>query len=604
MYAVSDNYISSMSADLREMPSFSVVLYNADNSANANLSFSFDPEPLQRGEQLNSFKKVSTRAPRATLEHNWLRADGCYTTSNTGDYIGACLSSEMPNEDGLYVYDVADTITVSIASGSSKPLSFLLDAAISVVEIMHTDGTTEVVTLERNDSGNTLSVQDDGQGDISLRFLSSFCPLRRPRVYGIYAAQVFFWDCNDIVGIEFEDENDIMCLELPSRKAKLLINNLDGKMDPYKENTEPSFHRKETQALLVFFYNNESVPIGRLFLDTYTVDRDEITLSFDWAIMPLNDAKYSLSRIGDYSVQERLTELIDPDPQYIVRTIMGVEQNPTAVYWISVSMGLITSDIANKIVKNPYPICSRAECFQLLCNATGLLMRPARQDDIELLPPPRRVSRHIGYSELIGEPEYAYRDNAVGATIARYDLMEATSIAIDSRLIRSDQKTRIELDEPAMASSGWLQEIYDSSNNFIGLVEYAAQGYVAFVWCAMEHRDQFWSQNSGDFSLWIQKRKKSNAEFGELPRKSFDNPLVDSTLADNYWLNISQNLYRNTVVTIKHRGFPELDTGDLIEVQLEDQGPMIAAYVIQNRWGFKNGVLSGSTKLRLLKAVG
>lgn len=604
MYAVSDEYISSMAADLREMPSFSVMLYNADNNANAYLSFSFDPEPLQRGEQLNSFNKVSARIPRATLEHNWLKANGRYSTRDTGDYIGACLSNKTPNDEGLYDYSAPDKITVNISSGSSKPLSFLLDEAISKVEITHTDGTVEIVSLFQNESGNILPVQDDGQGDVILRFLSSFYPLRRPRVYGIYAAQVFFWDCNDIVGVELEDENDLACLELPSRKVKLSINNLDRKMDPYKENINPSFRRKDTQAFLIFFYNNEPVPIGRLFLDAYTVDRNEITLSFDWAIMPLNDSRHSLSSAG-YTANERLQELINPDPQYFVRTIRDVEQDTAAVYRITTNSDLIMSTIANIEVWNPYPICSRAECFQLLCNALGLLMRPGRQEDVDfLLPAQREVDRNITYDELLAEPEYTSQDIVSGATISCYDLSEEETIKLDSVISRSDEKTRIELDEPAVPSSGRIQDIYDTDGSYIGLVEYAAQGFAAYVWNAMESSSQEWIQESGEITISVQKRKKSTVEFGEAPRKRIDNPLIDTSLLHSFWQNISPKLARNAMVEIKHRGFPELDTGDLIRVQLRADNEFVLGQILQNKWEFKQGVLSGSTKLLLFKEVG
>lgn len=608
MYAVSDEYISSMAADLREMPSFSVMLYNADNNANAYLSFSFDPEPLQRGEQLNSFNKVSARIPRATLEHNWLKANGRYSTRDTGDYIGACLSNKTPNDEGLYDYSAPDKITVNISSGSSKPLSFLLDEAISKVEITHTDGTVEIVSFFQNASGNILPVQDDGQGDILLRFLSSFYPLRRPRVYGIYAAQVFFWDCNDIVGVELEDENDLACLELPSRKVKLSINNLDGKMDPYKENINPSFRRKDTQAFLIFFYNNEPVPIGRLFLDAYTVDRNEITLSFDWAIMPLNDSRYSFSRPIDFDVQDRLVEVLaigTIDPEYVLRDLRKEEQDTAAVYRITANTDAITYDVSNRIIKNPYPICSRAQCLQLLCNATGLLMRPARNKDIDFLSPQHMLDRKICYGELVGEPEYSTADPMFGAVVQCYDLeSETSSLELDSVITRSDAKTRIELDDLAGPVAREFKAIVDESGNNIGTVAYAAQGFVAYVWNEMESSSQEWIQESGEITISVQKRKKSTIEFGETPRKQIDNPLIDSSLLHSFWQNISPKLARNAMVEIKHRGFPELDTGDLIRVQLRADNEFVLGQILQNKWEFKQGVLSGSTKLLLFKEVG
>lgn len=601
MYNVSENYLNSMASDLREMPSFSVLFFNPDLTANYSLSLDFFPPPLQEGQDLTAFNRLPSRTRRATLEYNLLQANGQCSTDDTGYYIGAGISNGTPNENGLYIYEVPDVIAVT-TPGSSKPISFLLDAAVATVEIVHTDATVETVNFVADGTEHTLAVKDYGSGKITLKFKASFFSHQRPKVYGIYAADVYVWGCDDIEGVALDDENDLMCLELPSRKVELTISNLDGKLDPYKESVTPSFNRKTTQAFITFLYNNECVPIGRLFLDVYTVDQQKIKFSFEWAVLPLADSKHSLSRIGDYTVIERFLEIIDPDPEFTVRPLRGVEENLTAAYRITVD----TTAISDKstVIRNPYPIASRAECLQLTCNATGLIMRPARVKDISFLSTQTISVRDIGYNELLAEPEYSNQDKVYGAMLSCYNLQTETKITLESVLSSTTAKARIELDHPAIASSGRLQSIWDSNGTEIGCVEYAAQGYTAFVWASLYEGSQQLEQATDDIDLWVQKVNKTTVDTGSAPRKKLDNPLVDSSVLSSFWWSISQRLAQNSFITIKHRGFPELDCGDKLRVQVKPGGEYVEARVVQNKWEFEHGVLSGSTKLKLATGVG
>lgn len=601
MYSVSESYISSMTSDLREMPSFSVLLFNPDLAANSLLSLVFSPQPLQEGRDLTAFNRLPLRTRRATLEYNLLQANGQCSTDDTGYYIGAGVSSGTPNENGLYVYEVPDIIVVT-TPGSRKPVSFLLDATIAEVEIVHTDSTVETVSFVADGTEHTLSVKDYGAGKITLEFKSSFFPFQRPKVYGIYAADVFAWGCDDIEGVSLDDENDLMCLELPSRKVELTISNLDGKLDPYGESIAPSFYRKTTQAFLIFYYNGELVPIGRLFLDKYAVDRQKINFSFDWAMLPLADSKHSLSCIMERTVPQRVSEVTDLEPDILVTSPEGVEENTAAVYRITVDTTAI-SDIST-VIQNPYPIGTRAECLQLICNAAGIVMRPARTEDISFLSTQTVSVRDISYDELLAEPEYLSQDEVHGATISCYDLQAGAEIALESVLASTTAKTRIELEHPVTNSAEILQFIYDSSGTEIGYVELAAQGYIAYVWVGSYDGTQQLEQATDDIVLWERKVQKTAVDKGVAPRKKLDNPLIDSSVLSSFWVSISQQLAQGSFVTIKHRGFPELDCGDKIRVQVKSEGEYVDAWVVQNKWEFKHGVLSGSTKLSLATGVG
>ncbi len=601
MYNVSDSYLASMASDLREMPSFSVMLFNPDLTANYSLSLDFAPPPLQEGQDLTVFNRLPSRTRRATLEYNLLQANGQCSTDDTGYYIGAGISSGTPNENGLYVYGAPDTIVVTTV-GSEKPISFLLDSTVAVVEIVHTDATVETVSFTADGKEHTLAVKDRGAGRITLEFKASFFPFRRPKVYGIYAADVYMWGCDDIEAVSLDDENDLMCLELPSRKVDLTIANLDGKLDPHSESIAPSFNRKTTQAYLIFAYNGESVPIGRLFMDTYSVDQQKIKFSFGWAMLPLADSKHSLSCVMERTVPQRISEITDPEPDILVTSLKGVEENTAAVYRITVDTTAVSH--ISTVIRNPFPIASRAECLQLICNAAGVIMRPARVEDISFLLPQSVYDRRISYDELLAEPEYSSQAEVHGATISCIDLQAPSEITLESILASTTAKTRIELKHPVFNSAEILQDIYDSSGKEIGYIELAAQGYIAYVWAGSYDGTRQLEQATGDIVLHEYKAQKTTVDMGVAPRKKLDNPLIDSSVLSSYWYEIYQDLAQGSFVTIKHRGFPELDCGDWVKVQLKPKGDYIDARVVQNKWEFSHGVLSGSTKLRLATGVG
>lgn len=600
MYNVSESYLKSMASDLREMPSFSVMLFNPDLTANYSLSLDFAPPPLQEGQDLTAFNRLSSRTRRATLEYNLLQANGQCSTDDTGYYIGAGISNGTPNENGLYVYEVPDTIVVTTV-GSEKPISFLLDSTVAAVEIIHTDATVEMVSFTADGKEHTLTVKDSGAGRITLGFKASFFPFRRPKVYGIYAADVYMWGCDDIEAVSLDDENDLVCLELPSRKVELTISNLDGKLDPHGESIAPSFYRKTTQAFLTFSYNGELVPIGRLFLDTYSVDLQKIKFSFDWAMLPFADSRHSLSCIMERTVPQRILEITDPEPDILVTTLEGVEENTAAAYRITVDTTAVSH--ISTVIRNPFPIASRAECLQLICNAAGIIMRPARVEDMSFITPQAFCRKSISHDELLADPEYSNEEEVHGVTMSCYDLQAQSEFTLGSIPVSTTAKTRIELEHPVPNSAGILQEIYDSSGKEIGYIELAAQGYIAYVWAGSYDGSQQLEQATGDIVLWERKVQKMAVDKGIAPRKKLDNPLIDSNVLSSYWRSIYQKLNQGPYVTIKHRGFPELDCGDSVEVQLKPKGEYVGARIVQNKWEFNQGVLSGSTKLRLITGV-
>lgn len=609
MYNVSEQYMKSMASSLREIPDFQFDLYNLDCDANSSLIITPSGNPLQSGENLSAIIKAE-QLPRATFERDYMLANGQYTTEATDCYISGILSSDVVDADGLYPYSEMESLIVSVVSYSSKPLSFVLDKRIAVVGVSINDQEEYYYAFPASSQHHILEVPCDS-GEISLRFVASFYPSQRARVYGVHAAEIRRWDCEEIVSIGFEDENDLSCLELPARTLRVRINNLDHKYDVQTEITSPSFSKNNTQATLSFLYSGEKVPLGKFFLKTYHAYREYIQFEFDWAIQPLGEAQHLLSRIGKYYAWERIAEILDPDPELVLEVLRDtVETHPTRLYNLTYDISGVTS-ISTQI-NNPFPVESKAVCLQLICNAAGISLRPGRENhDIVFFSKQTEPQRRISYSELLAEPEFYDVGEVATAEVTLCDLSPAANEKISESISVGTEKVYFKLKKPAQTSAAWINSIKDAAGNEVGLICFAAQGYALFVWVEMLDGSSY-SAETGAISINVHNvvettLVKANGSYDAFLRgehgKRLSNVLVDSSIHSVWWRNLEQWLNQNARAKIKHRGFPELDCGDIIEVQLSPEGDYQKAYVVKNTFDFSEGYLSGSTELIVYKRV-
>ena len=67
----------------------------------------------------------------------------------------------------------------------------------------------------------------------------------------------------------------------------------------------------------------------------------------------------------------------------------------------------------------------------------------------------------------------------------------------------------------------------------------------------------------------------------------------------SYMLRMRDYLKYAVMYTIQHRGFPELDEGDVIAVTTDKDTP-VKAVVEENAWTLRAGSFTGTTKARRL----
>lgn len=608
MYSVSDRYISSMADALREMPGFALTLYNLDVDAHAALSIDYPTAspPLQTGKNLTAVASIGApKAARATFEPGCLTASGLYSLSETDSYIGAAQSLSTMSS-GVYPYITQDVVMLQCTKSSTKPITIRLDAAVAQVQLTHSADST-VQTLSFADDGQTHIITYAAAAEtVTLRFLASHRPRRRPRLYGVLVGTMESLNTSRIVNIRFTDTNDLMGLELPGRSVTVDVDNLSGWLNPVAELAKPTYHKNSTQAMLSYLYAGETVPIGRLFLSGYKVSAEYVSLSFGWGTQPLSSFVHKISVYGsDYTALERIQEVFDPDPSMYLPGLRSIE-HPCRVYAVSADLTALAGK-SDKIAL-PLPAQPESTCLQMICNATGWIMRPCRgihdivfADGLSFAP-----LRQIGFGELLDDPTYEDTGTQLGgSTVFSYSIVDATQQKVADKVTVGNDMVCVQLDAPSDSQQWVLQTIKNSSGVSVGTVNAAHQGYTMYLWVEMlDGSDR--TVVMFDVTATVHPLQKQSTNYGsELPERELDNPLLDSTLARNYWYNnMAARLACHSLVTVRHRGYPELDCGDCIQVQLTPGGDYQTGWIVRNDWTFSAGVLSGETQIMLMGGSG
>lgn len=597
MYAVSEKYTQSMAAPLREMCGLTLSVFS--KCQKPLFIFPSDIPPLQKGTDL--FKARLPSEPRATFEGGWMRADGRYILTETDDYISGQLSSATPDADGVYPYSV----TKGFSLYADGMVTVLCDDSVACAKVVYAaKDDREPVLFRFAQDGSPHRLFFEGGQNAAIQFLSSFYPDRRVRATAICSGAVYRFGTDAFLSVEFSDENDLLCLELPRRKVTIALINQSGWLDPLEESNLPTFQQDKTNAVLLFLYNNETVPIGRLYMSGYTVTRERIQFEFAWAVQPLGRTQRRFSWPKAETALIRLDEIVQKTS---VEYLMPIIENH---FW-SFGDGLPIDHRIDWAVQTgtaptialPYPIATDAERLQLICNAAGWLLRPDREGDVLITLPSTGADKRISYEELYEEPLYGDTGKEPGTAGNEYTRLRGfkTVKKGDTITLHTGETLYFQLSDP---SERWVDTgttILDADGNKLGSIVFAAQGYTL---CAEAQFDRFvtppdnWSMTVTipDLTQIFDGQTVSDGSGRSLTLR---NPLIDAAAHALWWSKQQVWLTRHTTVTLKHRGFPELDCGDRILVQLTPDGAYQPGWVIENQWDFRSGALSGSTRVVL-----
>ena len=608
MYAVSDAYETSMDESFRNPVTVEAELLNLDAVAQA--AFTVSSTTAISACTPSGITKVATdnKPEKATAEPNLMTADGTYNLASANYYISDEISSYEPNEFGRYLFldapSVLLTITDNWTNASEKPITIYTNTDVAQLSIDYTfsDGSSQGITRTILDGKLVVEAPSIGKrySTIRISVVYMFAPSRRARIKNVYIGSSEVLNGNDILSLSYSDINDCVGLELPQKKVTCSINNLSGAYDPEIEYTSPSFIRWNTQALIWFVYDLERVPMGRVFMDAYKVSNAAVSFEFVGALGMLNEFTHWWSTKTSAPLSTRLAEVMYVDTAYVDYSEEKKPHTAAETYGIT----LDTTSAANKTMysANPCPNVSTSQALQLYTNLSGNVLRDRRTTkDIEVISIPRTSTaiRSITANVQYGNPEYDVDDKIGTVTANQYSLGTTSQKIICTNNYAHASYEMVDgyfADAPVSSMS----LAYVSEGNVVLAISYWYSYYY-------QARQESIAGITATATLYDLVNEPQSFYYREGTTLKLSNPLLnkenelETYPIQSYADRVYNELKYNVNVTLSHRGYPELDAGDIIAVQTKVGGSFVKARVLENKFTITNGAMRGTTKVRRLE---
>lgn len=609
MYPVSDAYRRSVKQQIINGCSAELTLYNVNQYAQSTMSLGFD-DAIWGSERYPEYRKM-LRIPTppvdkiATLEEKYMTADGSFALYDRQKppwyYISTAMSTSVIDDNEEYPISGCKIRLYGSAEKNAGACTLLVDG-IKRVKATTTDGFTQQ-EYEYTVQGDKMFIEclsPDSNYPVTITVLALDRPNIRARIYGVYVGAppgLESWSGEDILSVEYKGVNDTVCLDLPARNLVVTVRNQYG-ISQEQDIDSPRYTRLHTQAGLNYLYDlsgnqtYETVPTGRWFLDTYRVTRDTITLSFFDAIGLLNEFINYWCELGKVPLSDRIDEVRKIiDRADIYQAGIKLRKTPAELFGI-----VINDDLLNNAALSvgAAPLQSYATSLQLYANISDNRLSYDRNNgcDISLSP-----------YDLIGTPVMTLeRDERYGELEIVADDAFQTAVVTENKLSAESKEQTVATDEWI----GYTDTLYTLNGQFGGLLlPNESQVYITpFAWCFyISCRGAAFTADKLTVSVkGIETKKKDVAVMSGDGKTQLNNPLVDgeAITATDYVSSVGSVLKYNVHYKINHRGYPELDEGDIILVETEP-GIFARCLIEENEWSIKSGVKSGSTKVRRLK---
>ena len=559
----------------------------------------------------------------ATFEQDYLRTDGSqvFMDGYAPDYyIYSSLSAATPNADGDYPITAGISVAISADwSFGAQPVTIVFDEAAAhvSVELSYMEDSTEagIIISYPVEDGTVVIPPPPAAGSytqLTVTVTSLRKPNRRARIKKIYAGTRRLLTGNEIVSLKYSDENDGVGLELPSKTVALSIDNVGHQYTMETEYESPSFHKGHTQFIFrvgcdVYGTGGawEWVPFPKMYLSSYQVNDETVDFTFTDAIGLLSEYPHLWSKLWNQAAGSRLTNRVNEvfhiaDEIHDIGTDRDVQTEPERR-----RITLNTAHARNMlcIQSNPCPPVSVSQALQLYSNFSGNIFRSKRTgDDLEFVYIDTPCGMHIAGDEMFAFPAWGAEE-------------KITEIETEYFIIGKDTKTEeagTNLPIPSTGDNGFFTEapikafeaIPDPYSEEQDIDVTASFAYAIYL---RGHKDMAWGVDLS-FTLYNMLSQKSTSilSYQEGRTLKLSNPLLDNVwLSDiehnsfSYAEMMYDELKHNMSADLSHRGFPELDAGDVITFESETQ-KSVTGRVIKNEFEIKAGSMSGSTKVRRL----
>lgn len=607
MYEITDACKEAITQQFREPVRAEMTVYNIDMAVQGALSLqSSDSFPRTTPEMVLS---VRANEPRkmATLELDYMRADGQYSFDPPACYMSDNISAAEADNDGLYPISVTG-MRFAGGGGSgvippwtdqSKPLTIITDGSIAriVVAFERSDSTVgpggaqpEPIVRVCDVDGDRAVITDMPADTAAFASLSIYAthlryPRRRARIHQILLGDVEVYD-GEITDLSYKDINDTVMQSLPQQTMQVTIRNVLG-LTPEAEREDPRYTSLYTQARVQIGYGVrggvEWIPTGRWFLSSYAVDEDTVTFHWIDALAVLNTGDFCWS-IGGQTFAQSVDD-IAVGPITGGQHIRSVGER----YDIGVDRQYMAHDLDT--VSNPCPIVTEAAALQLLANASGNRIRITRTDNAVDLSMEDMASGQYDYTisdrELYVSPAVDTEDKLREIVVTTHRRGgETTSKTLGEGIPLGTVPT-------LLTAPGLLASV--SVNTSAG-IRYRQYGYAAYLWATSPVA-------STTVLSTVAETVDVDVPIGVGPVGNtikLDNPLVDGSVvtAADYAGRAYSVLRYGLVYSLSHRGYPHLDAGD--RIKLEIGGTSAPILITENTITYKGGAMRGTTKARRL----
>lgn len=607
MYPVTDAYLQAMDKAVREPVRIETHLYNLNLEGQDAVECisKTDPSICDAG-YMGSLTADKPR--KATLERDWIKADGSYTTEPVSYWIGAELSGSTPS-DGWYPYPGIDDRLILRTGGIpyTGVITLLLDGAdIQVTaKAMATADNPELVELGTYTSHNgvmEIPCADLGYApeELWLQITRLSAPQQRPKVLTVCVGRVTVIPSGDILSLQYTDSNDGMCLELPGKSMKCDVRRSDWTDLMYDETLDETYPMWSTQAIVRVLYAGQRIPLGHYYAKPPTVVRGGMRLEMYDALGPLNDATHWWSRYSEsgYPLYERMKEVMQID-----RTIFldPNSEDGGMVRTLAQHLG-VTLDTANaanrtQVSVNPCPPVSAAQALQLYANLSGNVLRSKRTGhDLEVrsIPVSTAPVRAMAHKWMYGNPEVTH-DGGITLSV--------TGRALGTPEARDVQEGHVDTYVGAPNVVTHDNPSKDLTCTFGGdtITVPNWYWYISYIG-PLKDGDMTSDAATAQVYPMMETYTHQRGAGGRITAVS--NPLLcgtDGFDIDSYQDRLYAELRHPILVTVNHRGYPEIDAGDIITIQTKPSGEYVKARVLENTLSYKSGALRGTTKVRLLE---
>ena len=607
MYEITDACKEAIAQDVREDAWAGMTVYNIDMAVQGALSLqSSDSFPGTTPEMVLSVR-ANEPMRMAALELDYMRADGQYGFDPPACYMSTNISAAEADNDGLYPISVTG-MRFAGGGGSgvippwtdqSKPLTIITDGSIAriVVAFERSDSTVgpggaqpEPIVRVCDVDGDRAVITDMPADTAAFASLSIYAthlryPRRRARIHQILLGDVEVYD-GEITDLSYKDINDTVMQVLPQQTMQVTIRNVLG-LTPEAEREDPRYTSLYTQARVQIGYGVrggvEWIPTGRWFLSSYAVDEDTVTFNWIDALAVLNTGDFCWS-IGGQTFAQSVDD-IAVGPITGGQHIRSVGER----YDIGVDRQYMAHDLDT--VSNPCPIVTEAAALQLLANASGNRIRITRTDNAVDLSMEDMTSGQYDYTisdrELYVSPAVDTEDKLREIVVTTHRRGgETTSKTLGEGIPLGTVPT-------LLTAPGLLASV--SVNTSAG-IRYRQYGYAAYLWATSPVASTTVLSTVAE-TVDVDVPLEMGPVGGTV---KLDNPLVDGAVvtAADYADRAYSVLRYGLVYSLSHRGYPHLDAGD--RIKLEIGGTSVPILITENTITYKGGAMRGTTKARRL----